>query len=68
MAKERAADRSMTRKEVERLKAPLELDLTAYYKALEEEVVTTVATGTREGRTPAQIIGDVENLFAEDDE
>lgn len=58
-------DRSMTRKEADRLKASLELDLIAYFKQLEDEVMTRIDRGVRENMTPDQIIQDVGGIFDE---
>lgn len=56
-------DKSLTRKEVDRIKAPLELDLIAFYKIVEDEVFKTLSEGIKDGKTPDQIINDVGELL-----
>ena len=56
-------DKSLTRKEVDRIKAPLELDLIAFYKIVEDEVFQVLSKGIEDGKTPDQIINDVGELL-----
>ncbi len=63
MAKQIRGDRHLTSKEVDRLKASFQLDLIAYYKALQADVAGAIERGARDGKTPDEIISDVEGLF-----
>lgn len=62
-AKETLADKSMTEAEANRMKAPLELDLIAFYNALQEEIIDIIDTGSKEGMSADMIISSVELLF-----
>lgn len=57
------ADRSLTRKEVDRAKSSFELDLIAYFNMLQEEVFGALDSGIEEGQTPDQIISAVGELL-----
>ena len=59
------ASANLTRKQVDRLKAPFELDLIAFYNALEEETMMLVSKMVRAGNTGDEIIGAVEDLLDE---
>ena len=58
-------DKSLPRAEVERIKAPMELDLIAFFKQLNESVMDIVIDGASQGMTPDEIIAMVEELFNE---
>lgn len=59
------ADRSLTRKEANRMKATLELDLIAYFKELERAVMSIFEQGEKEGLSADEIVASVEDLFNE---
>lgn len=56
-------DRSMTHKEVDRLKRPFELDLEAFYAALSDEVTEALEEGIEQGLTPDEIIEKIESMM-----
>lgn len=65
MTKSTGAGVNLTRKQADRLKAPLELDLMAFYSVLSEDTMRTVSRMSGEGATADEIIAEVEGLFDE---
>ena len=62
MAKE-AKDRKITQPEFDRMAAPLELDLIAFFKTLEEEVLRKTFDGSQ---TPEQMIQQIDSMFEDE--
>ena len=65
MADEVVADKSMTHAEADKMKASLELDLVAFFREMQDDMLRTVESGMQEGRTADEIISDVERLLNE---
>lgn len=56
-------DSNLSREQVSRAKAGFELDLIAFYKALEEEASDVIAREAAKGSSPDQIVRAVDALF-----
>lgn len=49
--------------EADRIMAPFRLDMVAYFKLLEEEILKIVSQAKREGKTPEEIEQMIGELF-----
>lgn len=56
-------DRKLTQDEVSHMQKPLELDLIAYYKIVNEAVIQMLTESVINGLTPDQAITEIEELL-----
>ncbi len=60
------AHQNLTAKQVDRLKAPIELDLIAFYNVVADDIERTVDRMTKAGATADEVIDEIERML--DDE
>lgn len=56
-------DHKLTQKEVDRMMAPMELDLIAFFSQLQEDIVDIIDKAQRNNSTPDELIDDITGLL-----
>lgn len=59
------ADSKLSEAEFYALVEPLRMDLTAYFMALEDDMMELISRGALEGWTPERIISEIDGLLGE---